>query len=118
MINSQAATLAETQKPFKIYYGWLLIPIGFFVYGFGLSPIYYSWGFYGPEMVKEIDISMTQVGSIFGVFQFFYTSCPPLVAVAISYVGLRWTMAGGSLQSLFILVWSFQVLCFLLSACS
>ena len=39
-------------KPRKgIFFGWYMVALGLVCYGFGVSPGYYSWGFYAPEMI-------------------------------------------------------------------
>ncbi len=32
----------------RLYYGWTLVGVGFLVYGLGIAPAFYRWGFFGP----------------------------------------------------------------------
>ena len=50
------------------FYGWPLVGIGFLVYGLGIGPGYYSWGFFAPEVIADIGLTREQVGQIFGAF--------------------------------------------------
>lgn len=81
----------------RIYYGWVLVAVGFLCYGFGVAPIFYSWGQYGIEMEADIGLTKTQRGSIFGLFSLVYAVCSPLAAMAIRRFGLRIVMTFGSL---------------------
>lgn len=81
----------------RIYYGWILVGVGLFCYGFGISPAYYSFGFFGPELREELGLTSTQTGSVFGIFQFVFSAVGPLVGIAIARFGLRATMTTGAL---------------------
>ena len=83
--------------PSRLYYGWVLVAVAIFCYGLGLSPAYYSWGFFGPELTEELGISATELGSIFGLFSAIYKLEAPLVGYAVNRWGLRATMSLGSL---------------------
>ena len=56
----------RTRKPF--FYGWYVAAAGLFCYGLGISPAYYSWGFFAPEVMEELQLSRAQVGDVFGIF--------------------------------------------------
>ena len=86
-------------KAVGLYYGWPLAGVAVFFYGFGMSPAYYSWGFLGPEMMEEMDLSATQLGSIFGAFSFVYHMVAPLAGYACGRWGVRATVTCGSLSA-------------------
>ena len=73
----------------RLYYGWILVGVGLICYGFGVSPSYYSWGFYAPEMRSELGFDARQMGSIFGVFVLVLSVASPLAGMAIHRWGLR-----------------------------
>ena len=37
-----------------IFHGWYIVLAGLFCYGLGISPAYYSWGFFAPEVMEEL----------------------------------------------------------------
>lgn len=82
-----------------LYYGWPLVAVAGIFYGFGMSPAYYSWGFLGPEMMAELDLSATQFGSIFGAFSFVYHMVAPLAGYACGRWGVRPTVTCGALSA-------------------
>ena len=82
-----------TQRPF--FYGWVMVVVGFLCYGLGLAPAYYSWGYYGPELIDELGLSRTEIGLAFGLFGLTYSLSAPLSAASISFLGLRQTMTLG-----------------------
>ena len=86
----------ERRIPF--FYGWVLVGVGLICYGFGISPGFYSWGFFGPELREDLGITAEQSGSIFGVFQFMFSAVGPLVGIGIARFGLRTLMTGGALM--------------------
>ena len=81
----------------RIYYGWILVGIGVLCYGFGISPAYYSWGFFGPELRQDLGLTREQTGSIFGVFVFTFGAVGPLVGLGIARFGIRAMITAGSL---------------------
>ncbi len=85
------------QRPF--FYGWVMVVVGFLCYGLGLAPAYYSWGYYGPELIDELGLSRTEIGLAFGLFGLTYSLAAPLSAVSISFLGLRQTMTLGPLMA-------------------
>ena len=81
----------------RSFYGWTVVVVGFFVYGFGIGPGYYSWGFFAPEVIAELDLSRQQVGSIFGAFTLTFALAGPLAALAFRRFGVRTTVTLGAL---------------------
>lgn len=81
----------------KIFYGWFIVAIAFVCYGFGISPAYYSWGFYTSLLVEsDPDFTRTDLGFIFGIFTFMYSAVGPLVGYLQNKFSVRKTMAVGS----------------------
>lgn len=83
------------RKP--LFYGWYVVGAGLFCYGLGISPAYYSWGFFAPEVVAELGLSRAQVGDVFGVFTLVFSIVAPLVGVALDRFGTRATVTAGAL---------------------
>lgn len=81
----------------KLYYGWKMLPATLVFYSLGMGPAYYSWGFVAPEMAAELDLSKTQVGSIFGAFSFIYHMVAPLCGFAVARYGVRWVVTCAAL---------------------
>ncbi|MEE2778049.1 MAG: MFS transporter [Acidobacteriota bacterium] len=81
----------------KLFYGWPLLGVGFLIYGLGIGPGYYSWGFLAPEVMGELGLSREQVGSIFGTFTLTFALTGPLAALAIRHLGIRATTTLGAL---------------------
>lgn len=79
------------------FYGWTLIGIGFLVYGLGIAPGYYSWGFFAPEMIADLGLSREQVGAIFGTFTLTFALVGPFAAWCIRRLGVRATTTLGAL---------------------
>lgn len=84
----------RARKP--LFYGWYVVAAALFCYGFGISPAYYSWGFFAPELVDELGLSRQQVGDVFGIFSLVFSLVAPLVGLAIDRWGVRATMTAGS----------------------
>ena len=88
------STLREPdRRPFR---GWLMVAVGFLVYGLGMAPGYYAWGFLAPELVADVGLSRAQVGSTFGLFTLTFALVSPLAAVAMARFGLRPVVALGA----------------------
>jgi MFS family permease len=85
----------RTRKP--LFYGWYVVAAGLFCYGLGISPAYYSWGFFAPEVMEELDLSRAQVGDVFGMFSLVFSIVAPLVGVALDRFGSRLTVTAGAL---------------------
>ena len=81
----------------RIFYGWPLVGVGFLVYGFGIGPGYYSWGFFAPEIIDDIGLTREQVGQVFGVFTLMNAVAGPLAAWGIRRFGLRGTVTVGAM---------------------
>jgi MFS family permease len=74
-----------------------MLGVGSFCYGFGISPMYYSWGFFLPEMRADFALSETQSGLVFSVFSWIYHLVGPLVGFAMGRWGIRSVVSVGSL---------------------
>ena len=83
--------------PPRRFYGWPLVAVAWVLYGFGVAPAFYSWGFFLPEVIAELGISRTQSGQIFGVYAFVGAAVSPLVGWALGRFGIRWMITAGSL---------------------
>ena len=83
----------------RLYYGWPLVGVGFLIYGLGIAPAYYSWGFFAPELVRDLGLTREQVGSIFGAFTLTFALVSPLAAAAMGRFGLRTVVTAGALIS-------------------
>lgn len=77
------------------FYGWIIIGIAWVCYGFGISPGYYSWGIFKPEISAELGLSGKETGLIFGIFVLLYSCVGPAVGWAQAKIGIRWTMVSG-----------------------
>jgi MFS family permease len=82
------------KKP--LFYGWYVVAAALFCYGLGISPAYYSWGFFAPEVVDELSLTRQQVGDVFGIFSLVFSIVAPLVGIAIDRVGVRATVTAGA----------------------
>ena len=71
--------------------------VGFLVYGLGIAPAYYSWGFLAPEMMGEVGLTREQIGSLFGSFTLMYAAVSPIAAAAMGRFGMRAVVTAGSL---------------------
>lgn len=101
--------------------GWTMAGIGLVCYGFGVSPGYYSWGFFAPEVIAELGLSRQQIGNIFGIFSLVMSMIALFAGYAINRWGVRAIVTVGSLiaavgffmlsraQSAADLYWSFAV---------
>jgi sugar phosphate permease len=81
----------------KIFYGWPLVGVGFLIYGLGIGPGYYSWGFLAPELIAELGLTREQVGGIFGTFTLTFALISPLAALVIRRFGIRASVTAGAL---------------------
>ncbi len=79
------------------FYGWTLVGIGMLLYGLGMAPGYYSWGFFAPEIIAELGLTRQQIGEVFGAFTLVFALTSTLSAVAIQRYGLRLTVSLGAL---------------------
>lgn len=85
----------RTRKP--LFHGWYVVAAALFCYGLGISPAYYSWGFFAPEVMEELDLSRAQVGDVFGIFSLVFSIVAPLVGLALDRFGVRATVTAGAL---------------------
>jgi sugar phosphate permease len=88
--------IAHLMSP-KRFYGWPIVAIGFLIYGLGIAPAYYSWGFFAPEVIAELGITRQQVGTVFGAITLVFALTSFLSAAVIRYFGLRVTVTVGAL---------------------
>ena len=79
------------------FYGWRVVAAGFLVYGLGLGPGYYSWGFFAPEVIADLGLTREQVGQVFGAFTLTFAVAGPLAAWGIRRWGVRQTITVGAL---------------------
>ena len=86
---------ANTRK--RPFYGWFLVGVGTFCYGFSISPGYYSWGFFAPELIADLGLTRQQVGDIFGVRGLVASGSAALVGLALNLWGLRRVVPCGAL---------------------
>ena len=82
-----------TKRPFI---GWRIVGVGSLCYGFGISPMYYGWGLFLPEMQRELALTDTQSGFVFSVFSWIYHLLGPGVGIAMGRWGIRSMMVPGS----------------------
>ncbi|MEM6705833.1 MAG: MFS transporter [Acidobacteriota bacterium] len=78
------------------FYGWPLVFVGFLLYGLGMAPAYYSWGFFAPEVIRELGLSRQQIGEIFGAFTLGFAGVSSLTGALVGRFGLRATITFGS----------------------
>ncbi|MEE2778036.1 MAG: MFS transporter [Acidobacteriota bacterium] len=78
----------------RIFYGWPLAGAVWFLYGLQVAG-FYSWGFYLPEMLRDLDMSRAAGGMVFGVQSFCGGAASPFVGMAITRFGLRRVMTLG-----------------------
>lgn len=82
-----------TKRPFS---GWRIVGIGSLCYGFGISPMYYGWGLFLPEMQQDLGLNDTQSGLVFSVFSYVYHLLGPLVGIVMARLGIRFVMGFGA----------------------
>lgn len=86
-----------TKQP--AFYGWTILVVAWFAYGFSISPGYYSWSIVSPSIVADLGLSREQAGTILGLFIFLLGAVAPLVGVAINRYGARVVIPIGCLIS-------------------
>jgi len=79
------------------FYGWVIVALAWLIYGFGIAPAYFSWGFFAPEAIDELGLSRREIGLVFGAFTFLYSASSPLVGLALLRFNLRTIICAGSL---------------------
>lgn len=90
-----------TSNPSRRFLGWRMIGLGSACYGLAISPMYYSWGFFLPEMQRDLGMSDTQGGLIFSVFSWIYHGLGPVAGIAIARLGIRLMMSLGAVVGAF-----------------
>ena len=81
------------------FYGWAIIAIGWVLYGFGISPAFYSWGQFSDQLIIDLDLSKASFGYIAGAFSLVYSAVAPLFAFLQSRFTIRLTMTFGAVLS-------------------
>ena len=81
----------------RIFYGWVLVPVGCLCYGLGIAPAYGSWGYFAPELSQELGLSRQDVGAVFGTFSLCLLAVSPIAGALINRFGLRFTITFGAL---------------------
>ncbi|MDA1093518.1 MAG: MFS transporter [Acidobacteria bacterium] len=81
----------------RFFYGWTIVLVAGLCYGFGMSPMYYSWSMFAPRLIGDLGVDRGDVGGVFGLFNMLYQFVGVGVAVAIVRLGLRRVMAAGFL---------------------
>ena len=79
----------------RFFYGWVIVLVAGLCYGFGMSPMYYSWGIFAEDFIADLGIDRGDIGGVFGVFNVLYQCVGLLVGLAIGRFGLRSVMAAG-----------------------
>ena len=82
-----------TKRPFI---GWRIVGIGSLCYGFGISPMYYGWGLFLPEMQRDLGLNDAQSGLAFTVFSYGYHLLGPVVGIVMARLGIRSVMVFGA----------------------
>lgn len=82
-----------------MFYGWVILPAAWILYGFGISPAYYSGGQFAPALMEDLDLSAAQWGIIFGAFTFIFSAVAPVSAYLMSRFSIRLTMTLGAAMS-------------------
>ena len=85
-----------TSNPPRRFLGWQMVGLGSLCYGLAISPMYYCWGFFLPEMQQDLGMNDTQGGLIFSVFSWVYHGLGPLAGFAIGRWGIRYMMSLGA----------------------
>jgi len=85
--------------PRALYYGWFIVAVAWIIYGFGISPAYYSWGNFSSETIADLEIDRSDFGAIFGLFTFMYSGVGIFVGPAMARWGIRPVMIFGLLAS-------------------
>ena len=73
-----------------------MVGLGSVCYGFGISPMYYGWGLFLPEMQQDLALSNTQSGLVFSVFSWTYHLLGPVVGITMARLGIRSVMGFGA----------------------
>ena len=79
----------------RFFYGWVIILVAGLCYGFGMSPMYYSWGIFVPRIIADLGVDRGDIGGVFGLFNVLYQCVGLFVGLAIVRFGVRGVMAAG-----------------------
>lgn len=79
------------------FYGWWLLAAACFIYGFGITPGYYSWGQFFKALEQEFGYERKDLGMFAGIFTFLYSAAGPLVGWAQRRFSIRAVMTFGAL---------------------
>ena len=79
----------------RFFYGRVIVLVAGLCYGFGMSPMYYSWSMFAPRVIADLGIDRADIGGVFGLFNVLYQCVGLLVGLAIVRFGLRSVMATG-----------------------
>ncbi len=83
----------------RFFYGWIIVAVAWLCYGFGMSPVYYSWGIFARSITEDLGIDRGDVGGVFGLFNVLYQCVGVLVGVVLGRVGIRPVMVVGFLTT-------------------
>ena len=75
-----------------------MVALAFGLYGLGMAPAYYAWGFLAPEVIAELGLSRAEIGNTFGLFALTFAATSPIAALAIERFGLRRVVAAGAIM--------------------
>ena len=92
---SDNCPLVSVMSSYRFYYGWVVLGVAGLCYGFGMSPVYYSWSIFAPRMTAELAFDRSDVGGVFGLFTTLYQCVGLFVGLAIARFGLRLVMSFG-----------------------
>ena len=79
------------------FYGWRMLPFAWLIYGLGAAP-FYSWGFFLPEMLEDLDMTRADSGWAFGIWSFCGGAVAPLIGVCLTRFGPRPVFTAGFLS--------------------
>ncbi len=78
------------------FYGWRMLPFAWLIYGLGAAP-FYSWGFFLPGMLEELEMSRAVGGWAFGLWSFCGGAVAPLIGICLTRFGPRPVFTAGFL---------------------
>lgn len=88
--------MSNANRPF---YGWFLVAMLWLIYGFGITPSYYSYGLLSKEMIADLGFDQTRFGLVFSIFILLYSIVGPGVGWAQRRIGIRMVMVLGALST-------------------
>ena len=78
------------------FYGWRMFPVAWLIYGLGSAP-FYSWGFFLPEMLEELELNRGAGGLAFTIWSFAGGVVAPLIGICLTRFGPRPVFTAGFL---------------------